>query len=527
MENYSSKHKGTTIDAAIDIVTAVYGDINLIGVPGAQGFGVGICPPQLLPADLVPLSGTFDKTNDNYGNYSCTTDGSIMVWVPRFYYKITNVADAPYLGTKVEIKGVDTYPNEGNANADGYALHRAFVDGGAVKSGFFVDKYKWSLTNFVYNSAGVASSIKNGNPISSAVDSERNATNLFAGAFTNCKSNSQAPTNIYGGAWAAAKSRGANYAVSSIFIFKALSLLSLAHGQAATNTTNCAWYLANKIYPKGNNNYGADVDDATCTFTACDDAYWAARNEARKNGSGSTFAKTTHNGQNCGVSDLQGDQYQITQGLTCTSASQNLATGNISLEAQAIITKVAHGYADGDVLFVEGANTGAGWNTAMQYRFFTVSDKTDDTFKLKKRTNDAGDGNYLDASALGAYDTANGTFTCTKGVFYILKESATLKDVTGGSGAATDHFANTTLFDTIDLSAILINTYASDRFGSGTNQVLGMNITRTHNDYKLTSVGLPNAKTAISSGGTNNFGTDYLIKWILSNMCPLVGGYWE
>lgn len=294
-------------------------EVNDIGIAGDLGFGVGLCPSDLLPAYLVGMTGYTNRASDNFGNYVCSVDGSIMVWIPAFVYKITNTTAAPFNGTKIVVKSFRDYGyNADAANADGYALHRAFVDGGALKKGFFVDKYKWSLTNFVYNSAGIASSIKNSNPISSSSETLRNGSNLYAGSFSNCKSNSQSPADIYGGAWAAAKSRGNDFAVNSIFIRAALAMLSVVHGQASTSTTNNAWYDATgvKNFPKGNNNYGADYNEAGVTFSACDDAYWSARNEARKNGSGSTFAKTTHNGQNCGVADLNGNQYEISQGLT-------------------------------------------------------------------------------------------------------------------------------------------------------------------------------------------------------------------
>ena len=291
-------------------------NLNDIGRAGQQGFGVGIAPT--IPTTMLALAGTYTLGSDDYGNYQVIADGSIMCWVPKHYVRITNTTTSPYNGTKIEIANIYDFSSEVEAALAGYYLPRCFVDGGVVKQGFFVDKYKWSLTNFVYNTAGIASSIKNSNPISSIVDTARDASNGYAGAFSNCKSNSQSPSNTYGGAWATAKSRGSDFAVNSIFIRAALAMLSVAHGQASTSTTNNAWYDATgvKNFPKGNNNSGADYNDSSCTFTACDDAYWSGRNEARKNGAGSTFAKTTHNGQNCGVADLNGNQYEISQGLT-------------------------------------------------------------------------------------------------------------------------------------------------------------------------------------------------------------------
>ncbi|MDD3088183.1 MAG: hypothetical protein PHP89_06435, partial [Candidatus Omnitrophica bacterium] len=60
---------------------------NLIGVPGQIGFGVGICPPANLPPGMVGMPGYDQLGSDNYGNY-VFSDGSIMIWVPRFYYRV-------------------------------------------------------------------------------------------------------------------------------------------------------------------------------------------------------------------------------------------------------------------------------------------------------------------------------------------------------------------------------------------------------------------------------------------------------
>ena len=61
---------------------------NDISNPGEQGFGVGVYP-STLPAYMTALDGTFAKGNDQYGNYQVTTDGSIMCYIPRFYFNIS------------------------------------------------------------------------------------------------------------------------------------------------------------------------------------------------------------------------------------------------------------------------------------------------------------------------------------------------------------------------------------------------------------------------------------------------------
>ena len=79
------------------------GTVNHIGTPGQQGFGVGIAP--MLPTNFAKLYGTDDPASDAYGNYQFT-DGSVMVYIPAFFYKYgtgangfaLNVVDVKALG---------------------------------------------------------------------------------------------------------------------------------------------------------------------------------------------------------------------------------------------------------------------------------------------------------------------------------------------------------------------------------------------------------------------------------------------
>ena len=262
-----------------------------IGDPGQQGFGVGICPAP--PAGMTPMSGYADVASANYGNYGWT-DGSVMVWIPAFYYKWGTGANGLALNA-VSVVPYTTYATSADAAAAGYALHRAFWDGGVEQPGVFVDKFQCS------KNGGVASSIALGNPLSSAT-----AHNPFGGL-------TGAPTNSYYGAIAAAKTRGANFFCTSRFIYSALAMLSYAHASAASATTWCAWYDAAGVinFPKGNNNDALrDKNDTSVLYLT--DGY----SNCGKTGSGDPFAKTTHNGQNCGVADLNGNMWEISPGLT-------------------------------------------------------------------------------------------------------------------------------------------------------------------------------------------------------------------
>ncbi len=272
-----------------------FGGINNIGAQGSVGFGVGICPA--LPAGMTDMPGTMIKGHDNYGNYQFT-DGSIMCWVPAFYYRWGSASSARYAtygANACDVVPFSAFPSVAAANVAGWALHRAFYDGGQIKAGVFVDKYQCS------NNSGTASSVRNGDPLSS-----NGANNPFSGL-------TGSPANIYAGAIDAAKTRGADFFPKTIFIDKALALLSMAHAQASTSSAACAWYDATGVsnFPKGcNNNALRDANDTSVLYIGT--GYLTAG----KTGSGTPFAKTTHNGQVCGIADLNGNMWEISPGLT-------------------------------------------------------------------------------------------------------------------------------------------------------------------------------------------------------------------
>lgn len=491
-----------------------YDNNNNIGTPGAQGFGVGTVATSDLPAYIVPLTGTYDVANDNYGNYMVTTDSSIMCWIPLFYYKVTNVTDAPYYGNKIEIRGYDYYGlDTALAANDGYAVHRAFIDGGQLKKGFFIDKYGWSLTNYEDGVSGIASSRKNGNPISSLSTTNRTAVNNYAGSFSDCISNSQVPADNYGGAWAVAKTRGNDFAVMTMFQNSALAMLSMAHQQAASGTTYCAWNDVLPYAPKGNNRSGVlnDQNDATVTWSNPTDSYWAGRNEAGQTGSANPFAKSTHNGQGCGVADVNGNQWRIAQGITAAITIVNIS-GAVSTDGGTkvqITTAAAHGLNVSDwimPLSVVGM-------TDLNGKMFTVTDVVDAT-------------NFKVTLATAQTYTSGGNIS--KGSFYALKESVAVKDILQGNTTSAHHFGTNGITANFDVlyPAFVDGSTVVQKYGNSTNQLISSITTRTDNTYKLSGLGLPAASNSVNTSGTNSFGQDYYYEYMRNELCALVGGIW-
>jgi hypothetical protein len=297
------------------LLSATAGGVSAgtIGFAGDQGFGVGVYP-DTLPSGFTGMSGFDDPTSANYGNYTYT-DGSVMVFIPKFYYRIASTS-SPYYATyglnAIDIAGIDTYATTAAANAAGFALHRAFIDGGSEKHGFFIDKYLCSKN--AGNNAGLSASL--GVPISLTTSTSYTRSN----GMTGC-------TGILADAVVLSRARGSGvFNVASLFMYSALALLSLAHGQAATGTTNCAWYDASRVtnFPKGcNNDALGDVNDATLTFQTAGDSGSANK---PKTGSANNLAKTAHNGQTCGVLDLNGAMWEVALGVTSPGSSGTSTT---------------------------------------------------------------------------------------------------------------------------------------------------------------------------------------------------------
>ena len=291
------------------------GGINDIGIAGQAGFGLGICPGPL-PSGMAEFPGTRNAVSDDYGNYKYS-DGSVMVWIPAFYYKWGSGGNGIALNS-VDIKPFASYNDIATANAAGYALHRAFYDGGRVQPGVFVDKYLCS------NNGGIASSVKNGIPLSSA---QRGS--IAATAFSTLTGS---PANNYGGAIAAAKTRGSSFFCNTRFIFSALAMLAYAHGKSASSSTWCAWYDATGVnnFPKGcNNNALGDTNDASILYTIDGNGTY----NCPLTGSANLFARTAHNGQNSGGVDLNGTLWEITPGLSSDGTNIYLLNTAVSMKS--------------------------------------------------------------------------------------------------------------------------------------------------------------------------------------------------
>ncbi len=485
---------------AYDHITSQHTNINRIGVgigvAGTQGFGVGIA--EVIPENFSIMTGTNDIASDNYGNYQYS-DGSVMVYIPKFYYRIgSNVSPryATYGNNAIDIVGVETYDNQATANTSGYALHRAFIDGGIEQPGFFYDKYECS------NNSGTPSSLKNGNPISTTT--AHNPINGLTGA----------PANIYGSCVTAAKIRGSTFHCSSQFQTSALALLATAHGQAASSATYCAWYNAGLTtnFPKGcNNNALADTNDTAVKWES--DGYpncGKTGSAGYGGGEGNVFAKSTHNGQNCGVADLNGNMFEVNLGMTCIATTKTISGATKANPCQ-ITTSTNHGYSNSNIIMI----TSVVGMTQLNDKMYTITVTGDTTFTL----------HGVDSSGYTDYDSAG---TVTTGSFYVAKQSVAMKNFTAGNTLATDHWGATGVASMMEPITPNFNTISgqnglAQRYGNSTNQVLEEET--SGNNWLLTGLGLPKSG-GMSTGGTNLFGVDYYYQYIRNELCVVSGGGW-
>lgn len=279
-----------------------------IGSAGQRGFGVGVYggdPADLTAMGLTPMKGCEDPTSDNYGNY-IHTNGSIMCCIPAFCYRLGKSTAPSYSRDGVdalEIKDATQFPQFSHDAVfsspdfgDDWILHRAFVDGNKLKNAFFIDKYLCSNVN------GQAASVKDADWLMCIDDT----TNPYS-----TKNISGTIGQAYD-AITLSRARGDYYSLVTCYQWSAISLLSLAHGQAATSADACAWYDANHTtnFPKGaTSESGRDFNDDTIRYML-----HSSDNTFSKTGTGTPFNKTTHNGQANGVADVAGVCNQWTIG---------------------------------------------------------------------------------------------------------------------------------------------------------------------------------------------------------------------
>lgn len=332
--------------------TDVTEDVYKLGSPGDIGFGVATAREEdYQSANLIPLAGHDNILSANYGNYMHMKSGAILVHIPKHYFKIDG----------------NTFSYSDTAKA-GYVLDRTFINAGTEKNGIFISKFGGTNNN------GVFSSQRYKDPVST--NSAHNPISNLDGT----------PSNTYGGLYAAVKTMDSKAFLTPVYAYMMLARIAKAHGEASTSTAACAYIDVNPKMPKGNlANALKDVDDSSVTFVS------SGYSNCALTGSGEPFAKTTHNGQECGIADLNGNMWEVASGFIRTDANGFLVlkeSVDITAIANDSVTQGGGGAYDIDLYDVldisDIVNSNNGWTylgNASNQVFGFSADRTTDTYK--------------------------------------------------------------------------------------------------------------------------------------------------
>ena len=308
--------------------------------PGEAGFGCGVAPSEIVSKyNMTPMEGTYNPNSKNYGNYTDKT-GSVMVWIPKVYVKYTYDTADPYFGLKIEVSNT--------AKAD-YFLPRCFINNGKEIDGFFIDKYACSPENKIGVSKRFGQPLcTHNNGISVNQNLELPADVVSALSLSNGTILNRADALPL-----AAKTRGVHYSLPTAFMFHHLADLVDAHYFASRDATNnfndgdyslCAWADIKPYSPKGPNNSLVDYFDTSVVFQLSTNNNGSTYLTPRCGScSDSVFPKNTHNGQWCGVADMNGTIWQGALGLI-SNDSANICIMKESTNATDIVTSNLYDY---------------------------------------------------------------------------------------------------------------------------------------------------------------------------------------
>lgn len=326
--------------------TDISEDIYKLGEVGQIGFGVATARTEdYQSVGLVPLTGHDNVLSSNYGNYLHAYSGAIMVHIPKHYFKIEG----------------NEFSFSTTAKA-GFVLERTFVNADKEMNGIFIAKFQGTNNN------GVFSAQRGKDPLSTSAS--HNPIGDLNGS----------PSNTNGGLYQAVKTMDSKAFLTPVYAYAMMARLAKAHGEVAQSTSACAYIDVLPKLPKGNNNNAlGDINDPSVTFVG------SGYSNCANTGSGENFAKTTHNGQECGIADINGNMREAVSALIRTSADGFL-TLKESIDIKAIQNDTdAYTVSNYDAIDISDlVDSNAGWislgNQANQVFGFS-QDRNEDSYK--------------------------------------------------------------------------------------------------------------------------------------------------
>ena len=291
---------------------AVYGEI------GGFGAGVAYMPTIAASLGLTAMDGASERTHENFGNF-VDSRNNVFVCIPMMYYKAdTNTRIDELMGVpKVEVSYIAK---------DGYAPFYAFKkSNGEYVPCVFVSKYIMSK-----GSDNKPAFVKNADPVSS--HGSYNGIQQFSGVEAN---------NI--GFFTAIRMLGSNYCLHYAALRFVYYMVAEAHKQKAilrfgtrakVPSSICAYLDIAPYYPKGNNTNWGDADDTSLKYTrAGSGTYQGSSYGVGKTGSANNLAKTTFNGQKCGIADMGGNMWEVDGGYISDSTQTYILKGIDTLKS--------------------------------------------------------------------------------------------------------------------------------------------------------------------------------------------------
>ena len=350
---------------------------NYIGVPGTSTFGVGLATQEVLDSlgqKFYSCANTTDPNHFQYGLYNTYGDGTsenptyfgtgaygvqhyFFKCIPKFYFAYlqkdrdgTNLNDSeldallPYVEvTKEQMKEAqrrspynaiviapaDAFADRNEAQQHGFILPRGFIDGGKEKPCFFIAN-TLALGN-AFRASAVGEYALSVHALVGTAEFGQSALSKSKDKLIRLNGFTAGTSNV-GNIGAVLKGGDLSYNninCVSIFAWSAISLISLAQGQYATSTDECAWYDSSlqKNYPKGINSTNVDVDDATVRINT---SMSSTGGDAFVDES--VYAKTTHNGSINGITHVNGWLYQPTIGVSGLNDGNYILKESVALK---------------------------------------------------------------------------------------------------------------------------------------------------------------------------------------------------
>ena len=310
--------------------------IGDIGKPNSPTFGVGIPSDEEAEAFISGMQkhpDFYDETKAGYGSWilpdknlvDVVTAHGVLKYIPKFYWRplfkgtggsANTLSDSeieslvPYVSVTKEqmIRVRNKYPysgivfasssafaNEAEANAQGFILPAAFIDGGKEKNGFFIAP---TLTEYQVNGSMADVFFGRTYPAAETTLLWRlgRTTDDLDDLYSSLRHNARDAIGV-------PRTYSHSLCCESAYTVAALAMISLCTAQYAQSSEDSAWYSSGTTnYPKGINKNNSDVDDNSVQIERAIDSTNSTTFPTTEEG----YCKTTHNGRINGITHVNG-----------------------------------------------------------------------------------------------------------------------------------------------------------------------------------------------------------------------------